>query len=67
LCFELRQVRIEVGAPRNGRPGYRWTAGYYVRNPLTGFEEAPPLRRAEAYARVREIAAGRPHSVVIKG
>lgn len=44
----LRRTRIEVGAPRNGKPSYRWTTGYYVTDPNTGNEIHPPVRRAEA-------------------
>lgn len=52
---KLIQTRIEVGAPRNGKPGYRWTTGYYVVNPETERREHPPIRRKEAYARAREL------------
>jgi hypothetical protein len=49
----LRAERIEVPAPRAGRPGYRWTNGYYVA--VNGeFEAHPPVSRHEAYAMARE-------------
>lgn len=53
----LRRTRIEVGAPRNGKPGYRWTTGYYVTDPKTGNEIHPPVRRAEAYGLARSLGA----------
>lgn len=45
----LTRTRIEVGAPRNGKPGYRWATGYIVNG------EYPPVLRPEAYNRAREI------------
>jgi hypothetical protein len=52
---KLVLTRIEIGALRNGKPGYRWTTGYYVCDPVTGQREYPPVRRTEAYARAREL------------
>jgi hypothetical protein len=46
----LERTRIEVGT---GRPGYRWTTGYYVIGP-NGVKQYPPLRRREAYAAARQ-------------
>lgn len=45
----LKRMRREVPAPRNGKPGYRWAAGYIVNG------EYPPVGRNEAYSRAREI------------
>ena len=46
---------IEVGAPRNGRPGYRWVQGWQV-NYAPG-RVSIPMRRSEAYALLREELA----------
>lgn len=43
---------IEVGAPRNGRPGYRWVQGWQV-NYAPG-RVSTPMRRADAFALLRE-------------
>lgn len=56
--IRLRPMQREVGAPRNGRPGYRWAPGYLVIRP-DGTEEHPPVSRSEAYARARELGATR--------
>lgn len=53
----LISTQIEVGT---GRPGYRWTNGYFVTNPKPGQTPAdakiyPPVVRKEAYALAREI------------
>lgn len=42
---------IEVGAPRNGRPGYRWVQGWVVR--YGPDRESIPLRRADAVNELR--------------
>jgi hypothetical protein len=55
----LRRTQIEVPAPRNGWPGYRWTTGYYVVDPNTGNEIHPPIGRFEAYRMARELGATR--------
>lgn len=52
----LRRTRIEVGAPRNWRPGYRWTTGYFVRIG-DGQELHPPVQRREAYQIARDAGA----------
>jgi hypothetical protein len=49
----LERTRIEVGAPRCGRPGYRWTTGYYIVGP-DGVRQHPPVQRREAYASARQ-------------
>ena len=46
--------QIEVGALRNGRPGYRWTTGYYVCDPQRG-KIFPPVILKEAYALPHEL------------
>lgn len=56
LVATLRRVRIEVPAPRHGRPGYRWAQGYVVRIG-NGPEMFPPVLRAEAYRMAREAGA----------
>jgi len=52
-----RRTRIEVPAPRNSQPGYRWTTGYYVTDPATGNELHPPALRREAYRLARSLGA----------
>lgn len=37
---------IEVGAPRNGRPGYRWVGGWVVR--YSPSRVSTPMRLREA-------------------
>lgn len=49
----LIRTRIEVPSPRNGRPGYRWTTGYYVVGPDC-HRQFPPLNRKEAYESARQ-------------
>lgn len=58
ITATLRRTRIEVGAPRNGRPGYRWTTGYFVRIG-DGSEMHPPALRREAYQIARKAGATR--------
>lgn len=41
-----RGCRIEIPAPRNGRPGYRWVEGWTVRYSET--RVSLPMRRNEA-------------------
>ena len=55
----LIRTCMEVGAPRNGRPGYRWAPGYIVIDPQTGNEIHPPVRRIEAYALARTFNPSR--------
>ncbi len=43
---------VEVGAPRNGRPGYRWVQGWVVR--YGPDRESVPMRRRDAVAALRE-------------
>lgn len=50
----LIRERIEVGAPRNGKPGYRWTNGYYVVD-KDGGKIYPPVIRREAYDLARQL------------
>lgn len=50
----LLRERIEVPALRRGRPGYRWTQGYYVVDPRNGAIHTPVIRK-EAYALAREL------------
>lgn len=57
----LLRERIEVPCVRDGRPGYRWTNGYYVCDPAKGqplglAKIYPPVIRSEAFALAREIA-----------
>lgn len=58
VIVKLERTRVEVGTatPRRPRPGYRWASAYHVIRP-DGTKEYPPLRRAEAYARARELGA----------
>lgn len=49
----MEKMRMEVPAPRNGKPGYRWTTGYIVNG------EYPPVLRSEAYQRAREIGGAK--------
>lgn len=56
----LIREQIEVPTVRNGRPGYRWTTGYYVCDPAKGkplcsAKIYPPVIRREAYALAREL------------
>lgn len=44
-----RPMRIELPAPRDGRPGYRWAQGYVMTDPTNGNEVYPPVRRHELY------------------
>ena len=60
VTVTLLREQIEVGFTRNGRPGYRWTQGYYVCDPAKGeplgnAKIYPPMIRREAYAFAREI------------
>lgn len=48
---EFRPVRMEIPAPRKGRPGYRWVEGYQV--VINGREMSPYMRKREA----RDFAA----------
>ena len=41
-----RAEMIEVGAPRKGRPGYRWVQGWHVR--YSDNRATMAMRRAEA-------------------
>ena len=59
VVVRLRRTQIEVGAPRNGRPGYRWVPAYIVVNPYTGNDIHPPVRRKEAYALARTFNPSR--------
>jgi hypothetical protein len=43
---------VEVGAPRNGRPGYRWVQGWIVRYGPN--RESSPMRRRDAIVALRE-------------
>lgn len=61
----LRPMRMEVSAPRRGRPGYRWTNGYLVIDPNTGNEIHPPARLNEARELARKVAQG-PCRIVIE-
>jgi hypothetical protein len=45
----MTPMQMEVGAPRNGKPGFKWAQGYRVNN------EYPPLLRRAALERAREI------------
>lgn len=47
---------IEVGAPRRGRPGYRWTNGYVV--VVDGRELFPPAMLRDARANARQFKEG---------
>lgn len=46
-----RGADIEVGAPRRGRPGYRWVAGWIVQ--YSKDRESTPMRLTEARAELR--------------
>ena len=50
----LLRERIEVPHVRNGRPGYRWTEGYYVVDHLRGTIHTP-VRRNEAFDLARQL------------
>ena len=55
ITIVLQQTRHEVACTVRGRPSYRWSNHYIVcRN---GVREFPPLPRAQAYARARELGA----------
>jgi hypothetical protein len=56
----LTPCRIEVPAPRNGRPGYRWTTGYLVDGTY------PPVMRREAYQAARLLHGERVKVVIDK-
>lgn len=45
--------RIEVAAPRNGRPGYRWVTGWAIEYSAT--HRTVPMRLAEARAYLRDL------------
>ena len=54
-----KDVQIEVPAPRNGRPGYRWAQGWIVR--YAEHRTSMPMRLMEArneYARAVREARG---------
>lgn len=60
ITVTLLRERIEVPAPRRGRPSYRWTNGYYVCDPTKGglpvdHKIYPPVIRKEAYALARQL------------
>lgn len=50
---KLVPVRMEIGASRNGRPGYRWVEGYQLVTP-EGDKLYPYFRKAEARKRCRD-------------
>jgi len=49
IVVTLKRMRREVPTTRHGKPAYKWLPGYVVNN------EFPPVGRAEAYQRAREI------------
>lgn len=52
----LIPMNHEVPCVRNGRPGYRWARRYIVSHG-SNVQEFPPVTRAEAYGRARELGA----------
>lgn len=44
---------IEIGAPRNGRPGYRWVQGWRIRYSPSRVSQS--MRRTEAVSFLRQI------------
>jgi hypothetical protein len=56
IVATLRRMPLEVPAPRNGRPGYRWAQGYVVQVG-DGPEMFPPVLRREAYRVARAAGA----------
>ncbi len=51
----MGQIEVGTATPRKLRPGYRWTNGYSV--VVDGREGAPWMRRREAMAMARQVAA----------
>lgn len=58
VVVTFERTRREVPAPRNGKPGYAWRQGYIVNG------EFPPVGRAEAFERAREIGGPRVQVVI---
>lgn len=50
---------------RNRPRSYRWAPGYLVVNPTSGLVEYPPVSRADAYSRAREIAGPKCKVVIV--
>jgi hypothetical protein len=48
---------VEIGAPINGRPGYRWVRGWEVKSPQTG-RYSTPMRYRDALVLARNEIDG---------
>ncbi len=54
--YYIRRGLIEIPAPRNGKPGYRWAEGYST-NGKTGLSYYPWQTRRQCQAEAKALGA----------